>query len=203
MNLAAVPFTPSAILDIGANVGGFYREAKAMWPKAMFVLIEGNPSCAPMLDLLGVAYYLALLSDTEKDAGMWIMNDAPTCTGASIKREKTEFFADGKAHFYPMRTTSLDKLMDGRRKFDLIKIDTQGSEIDIINGGLETIKQARGIIMEVSYEEYNEGAPLAEAVINRMAELGFFPAHALEHIIHPIKRHHIQDDMLFLNEKES
>ena len=40
--------------------------------------------------------------------------------------------------------------------FDLIKLDTQGSEIDILNGGSHMIKNTTAIIVEVSHVEYNE-----------------------------------------------
>lgn len=200
MNLDAVPFTPRAVLDIGANVGGFYHEAKAKWPDAEFLLIEGNPACQPMLELLAVPFYTRLLGKEDGVSGMWVRKDAPTCTGASSKRELTDFYAGDKASWVDLRVMRLDTLLEGRRQFDLIKIDTQGSELDIIEGGLETIAQAKGVILELSYEQYNEGAPLAKEVINRMAELGFFPHAALQHIVHPLKRHHIQDDMLFVKE---
>ena len=57
--------------------------------------------------------------------------------------------------------------------FDLIKIDTQGTELDIINGGIETIKQARFLLMELSFLPYNEGGCMIDDVLAKTRELGF------------------------------
>ena len=39
---------------------------------------------------------------------------------------------------------------------DLVKLDTQGSEIDIMNGGSRMINNTSVVIIEVSHVEYNE-----------------------------------------------
>ena len=57
--------------------------------------------------------------------------------------------------------------------FDIIKIDTQGSELDIIKGGLETVKKASYVILEVPTLQYNEGSPLFDEVIDYMKQIGF------------------------------
>ena len=57
--------------------------------------------------------------------------------------------------------------------FDLVKLDTQGSEIDIMNGGLHLLKNTTAIIIEVSHVEYNEKAPLVEEVKEYMESIGF------------------------------
>ena len=43
---------------------------------------------------------------------------------------------------------------------DLVKIDVQGSERDVMQGGMETIRHAKHLIVEMQHMEYNEGAPL-------------------------------------------
>ena len=57
--------------------------------------------------------------------------------------------------------------------FDLVKLDTQGSEIDILNGGSHMIKNTTAIIVEVSHVEYNENAPLVDEVKEYMESIGF------------------------------
>ena len=84
------------------------------------------------------------------------------------------------------------------KKFDLIKIDTQGSELDILRGGTNFYTCAKGIILEVSLIEYNKNAPLEKEVIDYMDSINFKPAEVL-------KDHYfsdgvlIQKDILFLN----
>lgn len=196
-DLIAKHITPRSVLDIGANTGGWYREAKSRWPDAYFFLIEGNPACAEYLAATGESFRIALLSDAEKEVEFFTRVDAPTCTGSSYKREKTEFYADDKINTDRLPTARLADVCEGS-VFDLIKIDTQGSELDILRGGIDIARAAKAIVMEVSLEEYNDGAPLADETLAFMASLGFRATEVLQEIVHPIKRHVIQNDLLFI-----
>ena len=82
--------------------------------------------------------------------------------------------------------------------YDLIKVDTQGSELDVIEGGKEICKKAKAMLLEVSFNEYNKDAPLSEEVINYMKDFKFKPAAVLG-----IEMNHgsHQQDILFLNER--
>ena len=55
----------------------------------------------------------------------------------------------------------------------MIKIDTQGSELDIINGGIETFSKAKVVIAEVSLIDYNEGGCTKQQIIDKLTELKF------------------------------
>lgn len=56
---------------------------------------------------------------------------------------------------------------------DLIKIDVQGLEYDIILGGLETIKQAKFLVIELSFDEfYQQQEPLFK-ILKTLDELNF------------------------------
>ena len=83
----------------------------------------------------------------------------------------------------------------------MIKIDVQGSELDIINGGIQLIKNSKMVILEVSLVEYNEGSPTKEKVYEKMFELGFKDVENLGTINHPLTYELIQQDVLFINEK--
>ena len=87
-------------------------------------------------------------------------------------------------------------LFESDSEFDLIKIDTQGSELDIITGGINLCNKAKGILLEVSLTQYNEGAPLYQEVISFMENIGFIPKVILDEA-----RNHgaHQQDILFLN----
>ena len=171
-------FDPKSILDIGANVGQFYNEIKGIFPNSYYYLIEGNDSCEVVLETLNVDYSICLLSDCEKEVDFYVRKHEPRCTGNSIYRENTSFYDD-----------------------DQIIIDVQGSEIDIINGGLDIIKNAKGVLMEISLVEYNQNAPVKEFVYEYMLNLGFTPIDNIGNINHPITHELIQQDILFLNQK--
>lgn len=190
-------FTPNSILDIGANVGQFYNEIKQIFPNSYYYLIEGNEKCEVSLQSLGVDYSISLLSDEVKEVKFYTRINEERCTGNSIYREKTPFFSDDEIEIKNKTTTTLKKIVKDKQ-FDLIKIDVQGSEIDIINGGLEIIKNSKGILMEVSLVEYNEDAPTKEFVYDFMKKLNFYPAEIIGDINHPITYQLIQQDILFI-----
>jgi FkbM family methyltransferase len=193
-------FEPKSILDIGANVGQFYNEIKNIFPNSYYYLIEGSESCEVVLETLNVDYSICLLSDSEKEVDFYIRKNEPRCTGNSIYRENTSFYDDDQILIEKKQTKTLSNLLNNQ-KFDLIKIDVQGSEIDIINGGLDIIKEAKGILMEVSLMEYNQNAPTKEFVYEYMDNLGFKPVKLIGNINHPLTYELIQQDILFLNKK--
>ena len=191
-------FEPKSILDIGANVGQFYNESKNIFPSSYYYLIEGNENCEVVLKTLNVDYSICLLSDSEKDVEFYIRKYEPRCTGNSIYRENTSFYDDDQITIEKKKTQTLSFLLNNK-SFDLIKIDVQGSEIDIINGGKDIFKKAKGVLMEVSLIEYNQNAPTKEFVYNYMDKLGFTPIEHIGDINHPLTYELIQQDILFLN----
>ena len=193
-------FEPKSILDIGANVGQFYNEIKNIFPNSYYYLIEGSESCEVVLETFNVDYSICLLSDTEKEVDFYIRKNEPRCTGNSIYRENTSFYDDDQIIVEKKQTKTLSNLLNNQT-FDLIKIDVQGSEIDIINGGLDIIKEAKGILMEVSLIEYNQNAPTKDFVYEYMDNLGFKPVELIGNINHPLTYELIQQDILFLNKK--
>ena len=193
-------FIPESILDIGANVGQFYNEIKEIFPNSYYYLIEGNDSCEVVLETLNVDYSISLLSDIEKEVDFYVRKHEPRCTGNSIYRENTSFYDDDQIIILKKQTKTLSNILNNK-VFDLIKIDVQGSEIDIINGGIDIIKNAKGVLMEISLVEYNQNAPVKEFVYEYMSNIGFIPIETICNINHPITHELIQKDILFLNQK--
>jgi FkbM family methyltransferase len=193
-------FEPKSVLDIGSNVGQFYNEIKLIFPNAYYYLVEASESCELVLETLNVDYSICLLSDYEKEVDFYIRKNEPRCTGNSIYRENTSFYDDDQILIEKRQTKTLSNLLNNQI-FDLIKIDVQGSEIDIINGGLDIIKEAKGILMEVSLIEYNQNSPAKDFVYEYMDNLGFIPVELIGNINHPLTYELIQQDILFLNKK--
>jgi len=190
-------FHPYRILDIGANIGQFYQEAKQTFPEAFIFSIEASPECEQALKEITPNYYIGLLAKDNSEYDFYSRKDAPTGTGNSIYRELTHFYSDDKLEILKQTGIKLDDLFEEGSEFDLIKIDTQGSELDIISGGLNLCRKAKGIILEVSLTQYNEGAPLYDEVISFMENLGF----RKEIILDEARNHGShQQDILFINE---
>jgi hypothetical protein len=92
--------------------------------------------------------------------------------GESFYRENTNYYSDSFINPYYINTETLDNLFPNE-SFDFIKIDTQGSEIDILVGGKLLVQSTEYILLEVSITNYNIGAPLIKDVLNYMDSIGF------------------------------
>jgi FkbM family methyltransferase len=171
------------ILDIGANDGFWYLQNVNKYPLCEFTLIEANSKNEPKLKNLGVEYHIVCLSDSEKEVDFYITKDNPTSTGASYYRENSNFFTEENIEVLKMKTKTLDSLFPDKI-FDIIKIDVQGSELDIIRGGLRIFNNAKKIIIEVPIEgiEYNIGAPKRSDYFDIMEELGFFKYKSIQNL---------------------
>jgi FkbM family methyltransferase len=195
-------FTPTSVLDIGANIGQFHRLIKSAYPDANVYSVEANPNCEDALKFVtnhyGTQYKIALLSKDNAAYDFYTRKDDPVGTGNSIYKELTDFYSDNNTVVETKQGITLSELFDNvdLPLFDLIKIDTQGSELDIISGGIHLCKYATGILLEVSVTPYNIGAPLKDEVINFMTNLGFTEVEILDEI-YPFGSH--QQDVLFIN----
>jgi FkbM family methyltransferase len=166
-------YTPNTILDIGAHHGNFSMFCKGLWKNIDSLMLEGNENCEEVLENLPFSHCIVLLSDTNKEVTLHLNPKNPMCTGTSYLKEKTRHYKDSIQ--VKKNTFTLEEVINevDNKVFDIIKIDTQGSELDIIKGGLEIVKKASYVILEVATLQYNEGSPLFDEVIDYMKQIGF------------------------------
>ena len=116
------------ILDIGACNGLWSKMFKDAFPESDILMIEANSDKEEILRKIG-KYKIALLgSEQGKEVNYYksFNNDS----GNSIYLENTKYLFKPEKR----RITTLKSLLD-KDYFDLIKMDVQGSELDIIKGG--------------------------------------------------------------------
>ena len=76
-------------------------------------------------------------------------------------------------------------------------MDVQGSELEIIKGGNETIKKTKFLILELQISEYNKDAPMINEVVSYLKGVNFVLVDILDFIYSDGEL--IQCDGLFLN----
>jgi FkbM family methyltransferase len=183
-------------LDVGANIGQFFCKFKDSFPHAYIYMIEANPYCEKHLTKLSSTYEIVGLSDKEGVLEFYTSANRPRAKGASFYPEHTFKNLDEKDILIlnvPVRT--LDSYSFDRR-FDLVKIDVQGSELDIINGATNFLRHVDFALVEVSLIEYNQGAPLAAEIIKKLEELDFYIVDVIDE--HKNKKEEVlQLDLLF------
>jgi FkbM family methyltransferase len=166
--------SPKRIVDIGANVGDFSKSLHSVFPQCQFCLVEANENCEPNLKALPFSYDISALGAEESEADFYIENVNPLATGASLKRENTAYYNEGLYHTKKVKIHTLDsKKYFAGETINLLKLDVQGSELDILRGGKETLKRTDLVLLECSNVPYNLGAPLIDEAYDYMEQHGF------------------------------
>lgn len=188
------------VLDIGAAHGHFSGFIRTIWPDAQITAIECNERDRYFLDKTNYDVRYVCLGDKSCKKDFFIDKDSIAGGGSSFYKENTSSF-DG-AFTETKDIVTLDSMKLGA--YDLIKIDTQGTELDIINGGEETVKQARFLLLELSFLPYNIGGCMIDDVLAKTREMGFVmldtfgPAYGG----HWYKRRKVQVDVLFAHKND-
>lgn len=190
---------PKRFLDIGAHTGDFSKVITQLAPECQIVMVEANPNCEPYLQKLNHGYEMIALSNKAGKAELFVEKANALGTGVSLYRENTEWYADGKFEKVEVETDTLDN----RKYFadeiiDLVKMDVQGAELDILQGGRTTIMRSKYVLIEVSLEEYNIKAPLIDSIVPVMKQYGFYIEDILDYL--KLEKNKIsQMDILFKN----
>jgi FkbM family methyltransferase len=180
------------VLDIGAYEGEFYTMFKEFFPNANVLMIEANEKKESILKSIG-PYKIALLgSEDNKEVDYYICKDGVP-TGNSIYKENTTYTFEPEKR----KAITLPTLLGSDKGFDLIKMDVQGSELDIIKGAIPIIKKTDSLLLELQTLEYNLKAPMASEVISYVHNLGFDLVDILNLMYS--ENHLIQVDVLFIN----
>lgn len=161
--------TINSLLDIGAAHGHFSDYFLTIFPDTKVTAIECNEYDAHYLDRKDYEVQFACLGATSCKRTFHLSKDDPIGGGSSFYLEDTSAFHESIG--VEKNIVTLDSLNLGT--FDFIKLDTQGSELDIIRGGNETIKKARFLLIECSFVPYNKGGCLIDDVLTETRKLGF------------------------------
>ena len=169
--LERLRFPVEAVYDIGANKGLWTKKMKEVLPEARFFLFEANPRMQPPSFLDEDDQWIsAVLSSPEmKKVDFYSVNG----TGDSYYKEVGSVYR--KTFPKRLSTTTLEEASSGLPLPDLIKMDTQGSELDILAGGIKALSYARIVMTETPVLRYNKGAPRFQDYIDAFGQLGFAP----------------------------
>lgn len=162
------------VLDIGAYRGDFTETIKAAYPNARVVQFEADDRQCKRLQ---PDAHITLLGNECKEVDFYTISDTGygVTTGSSYYREMTPFYQNPIVVKKQMVT--LDSLLDLDAEWNnvLVKLDTQGSELDILAGATQFIERHKPgyMLLECSVKPYNEGAPLIGEVIEYLKKIGY------------------------------
>jgi FkbM family methyltransferase len=190
---------PKRFLDIGAHTGEFTKDLTRLAPNCDVIMVEANPNCEPYLQKLKYGYDIVALSNKQGKAELFVEKANAIGTGTSLYKENTEWYADGKFENVEVELDTLDnRSYFADEVIDLVKLDVQGAELDILEGGRKTITRSKYVLIETSLVVYNHGAPLVDAIVPKMKEYGFYMEDILDYL--KFNKNQIsQMDILFKN----
>jgi len=198
------------VVDIGAFHGYFAQEIINKVPNVNITMMEANPHCEKYLKEIGKDYHITVLSDKKKEKqSFYIRKGYDTCTGASLYKENTKEYED--ATVLKVSTSTLDEYELYPNGIDLLKLDVQGSELDVLKGSTNTLTRVKNILVECSISEYNEGGAKINDIITYLDSKGFYPNEIIgEHWLEKGKRVKGKEikgmnqlDILFTQDKSS
>ena len=185
--LKKIDFIPNKVLDIGAEKGSWTESSLKIFNSCTYTLIEpiGYSELNKFKNHLDKFTVInTILNNYDGEVDWYEMRN----TGDSINKERTHHFNN----CFPLKKEckQLDTIFKNEN-FDLIKIDVQGAEIKVLEGGKELIKNTSFIIIEMPFMcQYNENTPNFLEHIKKLDELGFIPYDIVE-------QHRCDETLLF------
>jgi FkbM family methyltransferase len=174
-HLSEKRFKPKVILDIGAAKGYWSLETGRIFSKAEFFMIDPLVESEDSLRSIcrNDSRFHYVLTAVGCETGREVMNITPDCDGSSL----LEYYGGGDASKQrSIQVTTIDQLLlEGRIKPpDLVKIDVQGFEMKVLQGGQRLFDSTGVFIIETNLFRFMPECPLAHEIIRFMAERDFF-----------------------------
>jgi len=165
------------VFDVGANVGKKARLYRRFFPDAAIYCIEPLSDCCEQLENWaqrqnGKARVFNLALGDEPAETVIYRNRKRTVWSTLLKPANE---TESRFSAVPVTVETLDRLAAGLDLQDdvFVKIDTEGYDMKVIQGGLETLKRAAAVIIELPlYDAPNGNADFA-AYVQIMSELGY------------------------------
>ena len=185
------------VYDVGAHNGEWSTAVQNLaLPNSKFILFEANPMHEESLSESGFDFFngTALSKPGVKSVEFFL---GPGGHGDSYYKENTKFF--DKCESITLPAITLDSVIkkENLPKPDFIKLDTQGSELDILNGAKSIFDTVKLIYVEIPILSYNKGAPTFQEYIDFFKSKNFVPIDIVD--IGRMEDTLVQIDVLFMH----
>jgi FkbM family methyltransferase len=193
--LAQRGYAPQVIFDIGAADGQWARAALRTWPQCKVVCFEPLPQRKSALE--------ALQNDFPGRVEVFAcgVGDADTSLSIGVTDSlfDSSFAYSGKSSI-SLPVHRLDSLRAQGRIPDanFVKVDVQGFEKRVIDGGTDLIRRADFVLLECQFLPFCADMRTLDQTIGHMASLGFIPYEFVDLLRRPLDGAMGQCDILFV-----
>lgn len=192
--LKARGYRPPVVYDVGAADGKWTQLALQQWPEATYVCFEPLAERRAALAALERAHPGKVLvqacglgdADTELSLGVTeaLYDSSFAYAGKSSRR---------------VRVARLDTLLSEGRipPPSFVKLDVQGFEKRVLDGGVEALRTADLVLMECQFFPFCPDMRTLDATVADMSARGFVPYEFVDFLRRPLDGAMGQCDMLF------
>ncbi|MEY9878674.1 FkbM family methyltransferase [Bradyrhizobium sp. USDA 329] len=199
-HLRSLGFDMKTVVDVGIAFGT--SPIYDAFPRAKYFLIEPVSECRPILEQLKQrldAEYFLVAAGAEN--GEITFNVHDDISGSSMFEQVEGKVLDGEARKTPMRR--LDSLLPSQLEHPvLLKVDTQGAEIEVLRGLGMRINEIDVMILETTTMPMRHGIPQFADIVRFCDEAGFAVYDVLEGHMRSLDGALAQIDLAFVR-KES
>jgi FkbM family methyltransferase len=170
--IASRGITINSVLDVGASNGSWSLEARQCWPDAHYHLVEANEQHRSALVEMCSAtprfsYVLAAASD---EPGTIFFDGSDAFGGLAMKGESQSKRSDRTV---PAVTLDGEVKSRGLTGPYLVKLDTHGFEVPILNGAKEVLAEANLVVIETYNFQLETNSLKFWQMCRFMDDLGF------------------------------
>jgi FkbM family methyltransferase len=196
----------NTILDVGANIGESAAFFQSLLPDSFIYCFEPlKESYEQLIEntrlFSNIKSFNFALGNIEGQSEI-IKNDfSPSSSILEMEKTHKEIFpfTENEAK----ETIEIKRLDDFIKKHDLkqnilLKIDTQGYEISVLEGAIETLKMVKLIIVETSFIRLYKNQPLFIDVFNYLRNLNFEYFGSWDQLLDVRNGKPIQQDAIFI-----
>jgi FkbM family methyltransferase len=155
-------YRPRVIIDGGAHLGWFAKQARTAFPAADIHLVEPQPACAPalkaMATLPGFHFHPVALTSERKTVRM--VCDDTLDTGAYVAWDANQHQATIDVQGDTLDALFADRIDVGSRAF--VKLDLQGHELMALAGGRQILRHVELVLTEFSFFSQLKAASSAD-----------------------------------------
>tara|TARA_B100000900_G_C20470816_1_gene671306 strand:- start:221 stop:1000 length:780 start_codon:yes stop_codon:yes gene_type:complete len=151
------------VIDIGANIGEFGK----FWVEKQHVVYAFEPDVVEF-----EALKLNLSNSSLFNLGLWNKSDVLKFYHKNNSGDSSFFETNDFEKISEVKVNTLDSF-NIKEPIGLIKIESEGAEPEIIEGGRETIKKSKFVTIDCGEERGLKSESTLIPVVNKLLELGF------------------------------
>jgi FkbM family methyltransferase len=171
----------SSVLDIGANCGDTLAAIVPAGPRLRYYAVEPSDNYYKYLEqnietirkafpLVSLAYTKSLVGNSD---GLYTLIEKGG-TATAVKVQKQDDVAEKNSKSLAKTSlTQLVKAQDSQFRLRLLKTDTDGMDWDVINSGLEVIKDAHPILFFECDPQNTEAFLAYQSTFEKLNNLGY------------------------------